>query len=223
MNTLNMYNNLQYNPIEIDDYTILEIYKDSIEEYNVVGYHILPIKGLTAETIGEKIAEFAAANAPEGYSSWVALPSRRAPYTYQSYNHRRCYLVYYTGSDIPTYPAEPEIGEMPTPAEAFDPWHGLGLVNEGNAPTPARLSLTLTALDNEEVEFYINGNKYRAWNLTGDDGSVLTVDKLGMTWNGSPIFTFDMERVPSLIPGVNEIKVSKKNVDKVDVFYKARF
>ena len=47
VNTLNTYTNLQYEPVPIPAYTILEIYKETIAKSNSLGYCILPIGGLS--------------------------------------------------------------------------------------------------------------------------------------------------------------------------------
>jgi len=46
-NSLVMYPNLQFNPIEIPEFTLVEFYKESIAEENGLGYCIIPIKGLS--------------------------------------------------------------------------------------------------------------------------------------------------------------------------------
>lgn len=216
--TLNMYPNLQYNPVKIQDFTILEFYKDNISALNKMGYYILPIQDLTVETIRKKIENLSAQKLPEGYSNVVALPDRAGARTYSSYNHRICYVVYYNGDDVPTYPSEPTLGTPISPKTPFNPWNEINISNIG-APTPLSLILTVTAIG--ELEFYINDNSYKINNIT--ETGILKMSKNGVFLNDNPIIDFSIEDWPFLKSGDNIIKMPKNSVSNIQISYKLKY
>ena len=95
--TLNLVENLQFEPITIPDYCLTEIYKDSITKENAIGFALFPITGKSNDEIKTMIAEKAENMKPEGYENKIILAGR----TKEEFNHNIVYCVWYI-NDIPT-------------------------------------------------------------------------------------------------------------------------
>lgn len=217
--TLTMYSNQQSNPIKIADYTLLEFYKDSISSDNRLGYNILPIENMPLDTIKTKIAELAKEACPDGYSKYAVLADRTGAQTYESFNHRICFIVFYTGSVIPTYPAEPAIKETGTPAEPFNAWNQVSVENQGN-PTYVTLSLTIDSTNNLPLVFYVNEDKF---SVSVASPGELKIGQQGVYLNNTKLSDFELTNWPYLKMGNNSIRVPKKNVAHLKVSYAEQY
>ena len=146
-NTLTVINNLQYNPIEIADFCIVEVYKDDISLVNALGYFIQPLDGVgdIKETIANRVRE----SAPSGYANLVVLAGRE----FDTFSRRIVYAVWYNGETVPTYPAAPEVHDLGEPGDPFDIYQDIEVIND-SAPTDCKVTLTIDRLD-LPVEFYI--------------------------------------------------------------------
>lgn len=217
--TLTMYPNQQHNSIKINDYTILEFYKDSVSPLSRIGYYILPIEGLNLATIEEKIGNLAEQARPSGYTNYQVLPDRLGTKNYSSYDHRICYVVFYNGTTVPTYPAEPAIGETETPAVPFNPWNEVQVNNVG-MPTYVTLSFTLDSVDGTPIVFYVNEDKFL---INVVSAGTLKISNNGIYLNDTEITDFELSNWPYLISGMNTIKVPKKNISHLKVDYTAQY
>lgn len=228
--TLNMYDNLQYDAIPIQDYTIVEVYKDSIAEDNSLGYTILPIEGLNIDTIETKIAEIAATNLPSGYENYVVLPGRNETHDYDSYNHRVCYLIYYTSDTAPTYPDAPDIGEAIEPATAFNKWNIANIAYYGAIPSPLTLYFTVVK-GCKTLEFYLRNEDYFSIPLKDfdTDTSLVVVSNEGIYQDGVELIDYEMTNYPIIeptgtaAPSYNSLKVDKKWVSNVTWYFYNRY
>lgn len=207
------YNNLQYNPIEIEDFCVVEVYKDEISLVNALGYFIQPLKdiGDVKATIEERVRK----SAPDGYENLVILAGRN----FDSYSHRIVYAVWYNGAAAPTYPAEPEQHDLGMPGSPFDFYHTVEVFNDA-APTYCRLTLTLDRLD-LPVEFYINSDYFKidVSEQIPTDEKILVVDQTGVKYNSVPIYSYEFLSVPKLNSAINLIKVNKLMIREVKVEY----
>lgn len=218
--TLNMYPNMQYNPIKIQDFTILEFYQDNISITSRLGYYILPIQDLTVQEIEEKINNLALQKLPEGYSQFIALPDRGTTHTYNSYDHRICYVVFYQGDVIPSYPQEPALGTPIAPSSSFNPWNEINITNAGG---PTALSIILTiAISTTSLEFYINNQNYKI-NSEVRVGEVVKISKNGVYINNRQISDFDIQSWPYLTSGENTIRIPKNCVSNVQISYEMKY
>lgn len=212
-NTLTIYNNLQYDPIEIADFCIVEVYKDKVAKINSLGYLIQPLTGVTdvKATIEERVRESAAT----GYENLVILAGR----DFDSYSRKRVYAVWYNGDEIPQYPSLPEQHDLGAASDPFDFFQDC-VVNNPGAPTNCRLTLTLSALD-KPVEFYVNDDYFKidVSAQVPTPEKVLVVDKAGVKYNNVPINTFEFLSVPKLKAGSNTIRASKIMIANVQVDY----
>lgn len=227
--TLNMYSNLQYDAEPIQDFTIVEVYKDSILKANSLGYTILPIEGLDVDTIETKIAEIASTNLPSGYEKYVILPGANTTHDYSSYNHRVCYLVYYTADTAPTYPDAPSIGEAIEPATAFNKWNVANIPYYGAMPTPLILHFTVVK-GCTELEFYLRNEEHYVIPLNefDTDTSLVVVSDGGVYQDGVEILNYEMTEYPILtnngtVPSYNSVKVDKKWVSNITWYFKVRY
>lgn len=217
--TLTMYSNQQSNPIKIADYTILEFYKDSISPDNRLGYYILPIEDVPLDTIKTKIAGLAEETYPDGYTNYVILADRTGVQNYDSFNHRICFVVFYTGSEVPIYPAEPAITETGTPAEPFNAWNEITIENQGN-PTYATLSLTIDSTDSLPLVFYVNEDKF---SVSIASPGELKISQQGIYLNNTKLSDFELTNWPYLKMGNNSIRVPKKNVTHLKISYAEQY
>lgn len=213
-NTLVMYPNLQYNPIKIPDFTVLEIYKDSIATDKGLGYCIIPIEGLTQQQIRDAAKAKADLVQPEGYTNYTLLTGAG-----DEFNHKIVYGVWYMG-EAPTYPDEPST-EVLTPEQPHNIWHEIEVENP-SAPSFITVTLTCSALDH--VEFYIN-NDYFAIDIDKPVSGVndIVINKEGVSYNGKPISNFKMTSAPKLKTGVNYIKVNCVSISKIGIKYRQKY
>jgi len=213
-NSLMMYSNLQYNPISIPDFTILELYQDSIAEATRLGYSIIPIEGLSTQEIEDKCAELAATVQPDGYTSYILLTGAEG-----DFSHKIVYGVWYSG-DAPSYPSEPAVSEL-VAADSVSVWQTLEVPNSG-APAFASITLTLSAFDN--IEFYINGDYFHITIDEPVDGvDTVIINKSGVYYNDKAISTFEIDTLPKLQPGTNYIEVNATNITKVGIKYREQY
>lgn len=212
-NTLNTYPNLQFNPIKIPDFTLLEIYKESIAPTNGIGYCIIPIRDKTKEEIEQEIESKAATASHEGYTKLKVLSTG-------DYNHKIVYAVWYEG-DEPTYPQEPEVSVL-TPAPPLNIWKELEVENVA-APTYITVTLTCSAFD-KPLEFYIN-HDYFAIDIEKPEEGVneVIVSREGVSYNGKPIDSFKMTSAPKLKAGTNSIKVNSVGISHVGIKYRMKY
>lgn len=215
-NTLVMYPNLQFNPVEIPDYTIVEIYKDSIATENGLGYAIIPIEGLTQEQIVSAAGAKAELKQPEGYVQYDILYGAEKP----GFNHKIIYAVWYN-AEKPVYPPEPSIVEQ-TPAQPLNIWKELEVDNAA-APSYVTVTLTCSAFD-DTLEFYIN-NDYFAIDIKEPKSGVntITIGRDGVTYNDKAIDSFKMSSAPKLKAGVNYIKVKTIGISNLGIKYRQKF
>lgn len=211
--TLTVYNNLQYNPIEIEDFCVVEVYKDEITLTNALGYFVQPLKdiGDIKATIEERVRE----SAPGGYENLVILAGRE----FDSFSHRIVYAVWYNSTTAPTYPAEPEQHDLGAPGDPFDFYQTVSVIND-SAPTYCRITLTLDRLD-LPVEFYINDDYFKidVSEQIPTDEKILVVDRTGVSYNSVPIYSYEFLSVPKLKSAVNQIKVNKLMIREVKIDY----
>ena len=216
-NSLTMYNNLQYNPVEIADFCIVEVYKDEIVKTSALGYFIQPLKGVgdVKATIEERVRQ----SAPEGYANLVILAGRE----FDTFNRRIVYAVWYNGETAPTYPAEPEQHDLGAPGDPFDFYEHLEVIND-SVPTYCRILLTIDRLD-LPVEFYINDDYFKidVSEQIPTEEKIITVDKTGVSYNSIPINTYDFLSVPKLKSGVNQLRVNKLMIREVKIEFARKF
>lgn len=215
--TLTTYNNLQYNPAEIADFCVVEVYKDEISLVNALGYFIQPLAGVgdVKAAIKARVQE----KPQTGYDNLVILAGR----SFNTFNRRIVYAVWYNGTTVPQYPKEPEQHELGAPGDPFDFYKDLLIENRG-APTYCTITLALASLD-EPIDFYLNDDYFKI-DVSAQiptDGKILTIDKTGVSYNGTPINTYDSLAVPKLKFGANHLKINKITVDKVKVEYNQKF
>jgi hypothetical protein len=211
-NTLVMYPNLQYNPIKIPDFTLLEIYKDTIDVSNGLGYCIIPIEGLSGQEIKDKARAKAEIVKPADKDNYILFADG-------GYDHKIIYAVWYSG-DVPTLPAEPEVMEL-IPNQPHEVWHEVEVDNPA-APSFITVTLTLTAFDN--VEFYINDD-YFAIDIKKPVAGVneVIINREGVSYNGKPIDSFKMTSAPKLKAGVNYIKAKCSNISNIGIKYRKKY
>ena len=216
--TLVTYKDLGHDPIVIDDYCVVQVYKNEIALSNAEGYFIQPLNGLTnpKQTIEERVRKI---GNPDNFEHLVILAGRRL----DSFSRRIIYAVWYNGDIEPTYPARPTIEVLPEPDDRFNLFSSNKITNRG-AKTNCKVTLTLGRTD-IPVEFYINGDYFiiDVSKETPQLENVLVVDSTGVTYNSLPIDTFDLETNPSLDNGENVIRVLKSAVKKVKVEYMLKF
>lgn len=218
-NTLTVYNNLQYNPIEIEDFCVVEVYKDEISLDNALGYFIQPLKGLEDNEIKSTIEGRVKQNKLSGYTQLAVLAGRE----FDSFSHRIVYAVWYKGETAPTYPAEPEQHDLGAPGDPFDFYQVLQVIND-SAPTYCRITLTLDRLD-LPVEFYINDDYFKidVSDQIPTDEKILVVDKTGVSYNSVPINTYEFLSVPKLKSAVNQLRVNRLMIREVKVEFAHKF
>lgn len=215
--TLSVYNNLQYNPIEIADFCIVEVYENEVVKSNVLGYFIQPLKGVgdIKATIEERVRE----STPAGYTNLAILAGRE----FDTFKNRIVYAVWYNGDIVPTYPEEPKQHDLGAINDPFDFYKTIELVNE-SAPTYCQITLTLDRLD-LPVEFYINDDYFKI-NVSEQiptNKKSLIINRAGVSYNSTPINTYDFLSVPKLKSGINQIKVNRLMIRKVKVDYARKF
>lgn len=214
--TLTTYNNLQYSPIEIGPYCVVEVYEREVSQANCLGYFIQPLNGIgnIKNTIITRAKELASSELP----NITVLAGREL----ESWDRRIVYAVFYELIP-PKYPDLPEFHDYGEPSEPFDFWTEVEVTNEGR-PASCQVSLTLTALDTP-VEFWVNDDYFKidVSNQIPADQKIITVDKAGVSYNSIPVNTFKFLSVPKLKTGINKIKVNKMTVSNVKVKYVKKF
>lgn len=215
--TLTMYNNLQYNPVEIADFCVVEVYKDEIVKTNALGYFIQPLKNIgdVKATIEERVRE----SAPDGYEKLAILAGRE----FDTFSRRIVYAVWYNGDAQPQYPEEPEQHDLGAPGDPFDFYQPIQVIND-SAPTYCRITLTLDKLD-LPVEFYINDDHFKidVSEQIPTDEKILIVDRTGVSYNSVPINTYEFLSVPKLKSGVNQLRINRLMISNVKVEFARKF
>lgn len=211
--TLTTYNNLQYNPVEIGDFCVVEVYKDEIALTEALGYFVQPLEGI--EDIKKTIEERVRESAPDGYEKLAVLAGRE----FDSYSHRIVYAVWYNGETAPKYPDEPEQHDLGAPGDPFDFYEKVAVVND-SAPTYCKVILTLDRLD-LPVEFYINDDYFKidVSEQIPTDEKILVVDKTGVSYNSVPIYSYEFLSVPKLKSAVNQIRFNKLMIREAKIEY----
>jgi hypothetical protein len=216
-NTLTVINNLQYNPIEIADFCIVEVYKDDISLVNALGYFIQPLDGVgdIKETIANRVRE----SAPSGYANLVVLAGRE----FDTFSRRIVYAVWYNGETVPTYPAAPEVHDLGEPGDPFDFYQDIEVIND-SVPTDCKITLTIDRLD-LPVEFYINDDYFKidVSKQVPTDEKIIEIDKTGVKYNSVPINTYEFLSIPKLKSAKNLIKVNRLMIRKVKVEFIHKF
>lgn len=200
--------NKQYDSIEIPDYTVLELYTESVSDANYVGYYIVPIGGLSDTEIETKLKTLAGTK--EGYANFALLVSRDGKT--KEYNRKRVYGVYYK-TTAPTYPEETKDVTTYTPAPQYDVYQTITVTNPGVA-APCKLTLTVDSID-DPVELYVNNNYIAC--KPNEIGELVIDDVARM--NGAFVEDYDAFDRPTLVQGENTIKVKATNVTNVSVTY----
>lgn len=199
--------NLQYEPISIPQYTVLELYKDSIIDANYVGYYIVPIEGLTKDEIKIKLLDLA--GTLEDYSYVKLLVSRDE--TKEQFKYKRVYGVYFN-EDEPVYPDVPKVTPIETTGTLIDVWQTKEIENSG-IEVPATIRLTVEN-DGDKLELYLNDNHISVENYsTGEVVVSSTAENNGKTIEVS------FDEIPALKSGTNIIKIKATNITKVEVNY----
>lgn len=217
MNTINMYPNLQYDPIEIPKYCILEIYKDSIAETNSLGYTILNIEGKSNSEIEQEIKTKVAASAPNTYTKLAILAGN----TFVDYTNKIVYCVWYTGDIVPAYPEEPTITPLDSPGQQASIWEVININNPG-VGTIAALQFNINNSLNK-LEFYLNDVLYSIDLKDLKSTNSINIDKGGLRVNGEYISSFSFNAMPALKSGQNVIKINKVNTTNFSLIYSPRY
>ena len=208
VNTLNTYANLQYEPIPIPAYTILEIYKETIAKSNSLGYCILPIGGLSNAEIKAALTEKAALAPHEEYTNCKILAGRAA----ESYDHRIVYAVWYNGDVEPEYPEEPEVSPQGAPGEAANIWYTTERSNNTYPMAFLNIDIVCSSFD-EPIEFYINDNYYYILITNPIEGdNHVYVNQSGVQYHGAPVETFEMKAPPYNDQFTMTIKLKATNI-----------
>lgn len=215
--TLTTYNNLQYNPVEIADFCVVEVYKDEISLVNALGYFIQPLTGVgdVKATIAARVQE----KPQTGYSNLVILAGR----DFDTFSRRIVYAVWYNGDTVPQYPEEPTEHELGAAGDPFDFYKNLVIKNDG-APTYCTITLAL-ATTTEPIDFYLNDDYFKidvSAQLPTKD-KILVIDRTGVKYNGTPINTYESLAVPKLKFGTNYLNVNSITIDKVKVEFNQKF
>lgn len=207
VSNLNTYPNLQYNPISIPDFTVVEIYKDTVAKANSLGYCILPIEGLDNQTIEENIITKVRESAPETYSNLAILN--------EGFNRKVVYAVWYKG-DAPVYPSN-EIQPALIATEPFNVWEEVEI---NNPSAPAAISLELDCSSLDLIEFYINDNLFSIKiENPSEVSNIVLVDGTGVKYNNKNIATFDFPTMPKIKNGLNCLKFNKTMIKGVKIKY----
>lgn len=215
---LNIYENLQQEPVAIGQYCVVEVYRDSISTSTAQGYFIQPLEGLVnpKEAIEARVRKVANSGSRKNL---VILAGR----TYDSYNRRIVYAVWYNGTTVPTYPAKPTEPEYGDVGEGLSYFESHKFTNNG-IPTDCSITLSIVRTD-IPVEFYLNDDYFKVdlagYALTGKQEVV--VDKTGVYYNSRPVDTFELIAVPTLKSGENEIRCSQLAVQNVKIDYQTKF
>lgn len=213
ISNINTYPNLQFNPFPIPEFTVIEIYRDTIAKDNSLGYCILPIEGLDDAQIETKIRTLVDGSKPEEYQNLAVLN--------KGYNHKICYAVWYTDT-APEFPKEPSPQPMPEPAAPFNVWEEIVVDNPGQT-VPLALEITCSSFT-EPIGFYINDVLFSITIGKPQAGiNVIVADRTGASYNNKGIDTFDFPTTPVLKNGRNVLKFNKTNVSAVKVRYTQKF
>lgn len=213
-NTLTMYENLQFEPIKIAPYSIVEVYKSSLDSVNCLGYFIQPVVDNMAQTIEERVRKVAA---QEGFDSLAILAGNKGQY----FNYRRVYAVWYNSADgAPSYPAEPEVMPLDPAAPAFNPYSEFTIDNEG-VDCACAIEVAIAATGDNMIDLYLNDNHMTVFvnEVLREDNNFIVIDKTGVKLNDKKISTFDIDTIPLLKSGSNCLKIKNLNVTKVKVTY----
>lgn len=217
-NTLTFFNNLQYDPIQIDDFCIVEVYKNSISDENILGYYIQPLNGVTnpKETIANRVKQLAAVD----LDGLAILPGREL----NLYSHKVVYAVFYDTNDAaPIYPLMPDQVDLGTPANPLDIYETIEIENEGTL-TDCTINLALAA-SAKEVEFFINDQRYFVdiSNYPRLDNATMIISKNGVSYGSLPIDSFKFSKPPQLEHGVNILRVNKIMVSDIEITYTRKY
>lgn len=215
--SLTTYKNLQYNPIDISSFCVVEVYKDEINSSNALGYFIQPLTGIT--DIKATIADRVWGQPEAGYDNLVVLAGR----DFDTFDRRIVYAVWYNGDTPPQYPSEPTVAQLKEPAGSSSHYQEIVIENDG-APTYCTITLTLVGLS-EPVDFYLNDDYYKIDVSTQIPSvkKILTIDRTGVMYNGKHINTYDSLAVPKLNFGTNILRMSNLSTSKVKVEFNQKF
>lgn len=219
--TLNIYPNFQTDKIAVQDYTVMEIYKDSIAKDNSLGYWVLPIQDLTVAQIQEQIDTKLIEWLPSGYVNYITYPLDA---TIKDYNRSICYCIYYNDT-IPTQPKEKTIPAIQSPT-SFDPFTSFMVENNGSLESSIKIKITPNSgieLDNIIV-FYINENKY---SVKIEDYSLppkeLVITREKISYDGLNIDTFEFDAPLTIHKNSNTIKFKANNLEHINISYVPKF
>lgn len=202
---LTTISNLQYEAVAIPQYTVLELYKDSVLDDNYVGYYIVPIEGLTKEEIKTKLLELAGTY--EGYSYVKLLVSKDE--TKEQFKYKRVYGVYFNNTE-PVYPTV-AVQEQTIPTGTLvDVWQTNEIEN-GGIEVPCSIKLTAAAGD-ESIEFYLNNNHVSIEKYEAGEVVISSIAK-----NNGKTIECSFDEIPTLKNGTNILKTKATNITKVEV------
>lgn len=220
MNTnLTMFDNLQFEPIQIKPYSIVEVYQSNLDSKSCLGYFIQPVVDNMQETIETRVREVADKSGE--FDSLVILAGRGGQY----FNYRRVYAVWYNKADgAPSYPGKPNIDELPKPAQTPSPYTDFTFDNDG-VDCYGSIELTIGNSTDRVVELWLNDNHMTITlpeNLT-EDNNVVIVNLNGVLLNQQKINTFDIQTIPKIKSGSNCLRIKNTNVTKAKVTYENKY
>lgn len=220
-NTLSVFKNTQYNAIPISDFCILEVYKDNLE--TPIGYTILPIEQYKNRTeIEAAIRAAVAVSAPAGYTRLVILSGNEV----QTFSHRIVYCVWVANgvTDLPTYPEEPIVPDIPNVDSSGMLYQTETVTNNCGGPVEAQIILSCVNTEDDVIEFYINDHYFKiAPDVVTGTKYKIKINSSGVYYNNNPIDSFEMDTIPILEVGDNTLIVKRTNVENVSISYKERY
>lgn len=210
---LTMYENQQYEPLPIPNFTIVEVYQDTISPTTGLGYFIVPLTDNSQDAITEKIR----AATPEGYTQFAVYTDD------MDLKNKVIYAVFYQGDTPPEPPAKPEFTEQ-VAATPYDIYKSMEITNDG-APAYINLTIELEETTEKEVEidFYINKNHYLITIPIVKGENIVTIDKDVVMYAGLPILNASIDVFPQLQHGVNVIKVNGLTIKRVIGKYQKKY
>ena len=219
--TLSIFKNTQYDAINISDFCILEVYKDNLN--TPIGYTILPIeKYKNNNEIESAIRQTVAASAPSGYTRLVILSGNEV----KTFSHRIVYCVWVADgvADLPTYPEEPIVNDIPNVDNSGKIYQTEVITNNCGGPVEAQIVLSCVNTDDDIIEFYINDHYFKiSPNVVTGEKYNIKINSNGVYHNGTPIDSFEIDAIPTLEVGDNTLIIKRTNVEKVNITYKERY
>lgn len=218
MADLMMYENLQMEPIEIQPYSIVEIYAGNLDDTSCLGYYIQPVVDEMATEIEIKVKQIA--DKSSEYDSFIILAGNNS----QDYRYRKVYAVWYNATDgTPTFPPEKEVPEIGNPAKQPEVYSTFTIDNEG-VDSPATIELTIGNSTDRVVELWLNDNYMTITlpEILTESNNVVIVSANGVLLNQQIIDTFNIQSIPKIKNGSNSLKIKNINVTKAKVTYKEK-